>query len=266
MRNLFILLTATFITFTTCSPTEDPVHKGEGKVIVLLYHRIIEGEPDNLYERNVEDFESDLKYLSDNKVNTIDFNDLETIKETGKMPEGNSVIITFDDGDNSWFNLVKPLLLKYKKKATFFLWTDMIGHDSFLTWQEVEDMSFYTLSGGERPFVFGSHSFSHPYLQQRKKTFNTSEEYNSFLDYELGVSKSLIQKHSPGEVTIFALPYGDGAGDQDIISAAKRNGYKFIRTSVWGTIDNPEIDLFVIPCLPMLENTSPELIGDYLGF
>jgi hypothetical protein len=40
-------------------------------------------------------------------------------------------IITFDDGDHSWFTLVKPLLLKYSGN-NIFLWTYMIGHDSFI--------------------------------------------------------------------------------------------------------------------------------------
>jgi peptidoglycan/xylan/chitin deacetylase (PgdA/CDA1 family) len=231
-----------------------------------MYHRIVQGEPGNLYERNVVDFEADLNYLVDNQINVISFSNLENCLSSGKMPFGNSAVITFDDGDHSWYTLVKPLLLQYKMKATFFLWTDMIGHDSFLSWNEIEDMSYYTLPGGEeRPFVFGSHSFSHQYLLQRKNEFATAEEYNSFLDYELGVSKEKIGEHTPGEVSILSLPYGDGAGDQEIISAAKRNGYKFIRTSIWGAIENTETSLFIIPSLPILDKTNADLIGNYLG-
>lgn len=265
MKSSIIFLIIISLSGTACSPPNDREPSREGKIIVLMYHRIVKGEPGNLYERNVEDLEADLIYLSDNKINIINFNELGNIVSAGKMPIGNSAIITFDDGDHSWYTLVRPLLLQYRMEATFFLWTEMIGHDSFLSWDEIENMSYYTLSGGEKPFVFGSHSMSHQYLQQRKNDFPTSDEYNSFLDYELGISKAKIEEHTPGNVTVFSLPYGDGAGDHEIISAAKRNGYEFIRTSIWGTIESPESSLFMIPSLPMLDTTESELIGTYLG-
>jgi len=248
-----------------CSPEDDPEPAEKGKIIVLMYHRIVKGAATNLYERSIEDLESDLKYLKNNNIKVISFNDLESISTTGEMPDGHSAIITFDDGDHSWYTLVRPLLLQYHMKATFFLWTYMMGHDSFLTWDEVEDMSGYTLNGGERPFIFGSHTYSHQYLFRNKDEFATPAEYNAYLDYELGKSKEIIETHSPGPVTTLSLPYGDGAGDSEIIAAAQRNGYKFIRTSNWAAIDNSDFNLFVIPSLPMLDSTEPEMIGEYLG-
>ena len=250
---------------TGCSPENDPEPGAPGKVIVLMYHRIVKGEATNLYERSIDNLEADLKYLKKNRIKVLNFSDLEAIKAAGSMPEGNSAIITFDDGDSSWYTLVRPLLLRYQLKATFFLWTYMMGHDSFVTWEEVEDMSHYTLRNGVRPFTFGSHTYSHQYLLRNKDGFSSSAEYNSFLDYELGKSKEIIEKHTPGSVKILSLPYGDGAGDTGIIGAAQRNGYNFIRTSVWRAIENSSLNLFIIPSLPMLDSTESELIGTYLG-
>jgi peptidoglycan/xylan/chitin deacetylase (PgdA/CDA1 family) len=262
---LFIFITI-FLTFAQgCSDQDDPVPQDKGRVIVLMYHRIVNGEATNLYERSLKDLEADLKYLQDHNIKVLSFNDLELIVTNGEMPEGNSAIITFDDGDDSWYTLVRPLLLKYKMQATFFLWTYMIGHDSFLSWEEVADMSNYSMKNGERPFIFGSHTYSHTYLSSNKNDFSNEAEYNSFLDYELGKSKEIIEQYSPDIVEILSLPYGDGAGDPDIIAAAQRNGYKYIRTSIWGAIETPDFDLFKIPSLPMLDSTEPELIGEYLG-
>lgn len=267
MNRLFLVLSAVlfFGIIAGCSGEKNPDPEEEGKVLVLMYHRIVDGTAANLYQRSLSDLEADLEYLKSNNVKILSFNDLESIQVSGKMPAGNSAILTFDDGDNSSYSLARPLLMKYNAGATFFLWTYMIGHDSFLTWDEVADMSNYTTSGGEHPFIFGSHSFSHPYLADMKSSFSTLTEYNAFLDYELGVSKEMIENHTPVPVTAFALPYGDGAGDQDIISAAVRNGYKFIRTSVRGRIDTPMQDFYNIPSLPMLNDTESELIGAYLG-
>ena len=91
-----------------------------------MYHRVVNGEATNLYERSIDKLEADLKYLNENKIKVLAFSDLETISASGSMPEGNSAIITFDDGDSSWYTLVRPLLLSYNMKATFFLWVYMM--------------------------------------------------------------------------------------------------------------------------------------------
>lgn len=264
MKNKITLLAIVIILFTACSKQKEPLLK-KGKILVLMYHRIVKENATNLYERSVKDFESDLKYLYANEINVISFNDLENIAASGKMPDGNSVILTFDDGDQSWYTLVKPLLLEYKMEATFFLWAHSIGQTSFISWNEVEVMSRYTLSTGEKPFTFGSHTYSHAHLLQSKGSFGTMNEYNSFLDYELRESKELIEDHIPVSVKILSLPFGDGAGDADIIAAAQRNSYKYIRTSKWEAISNPAVNLFAIPSLPILAETKPDLIGTYLN-
>ncbi len=248
-----------------CTKQDNPEPGDPGKVIVLMYHRIVKGEATNLYERSLENLEADLLYLDNNNIKVISFADLGEFSEQGSIPEGNYAIITFDDGDSSWYTLVRQLLIEYNMKAAFFLWTYKIGSDSFMTWEEVEDMSNYMVKGGERPFTFGSHSYSHTYLYDNRNRYATLAEYQSFLDYELGRSKEIIEQHAPGDVNVFSLPYGNGAGDSEIIAAAERNGYKFIRTSIWSAIDNTNLDLMVIPSLPMLDAAEPDLIGYYLG-
>jgi hypothetical protein len=259
-KSILYFVSVIIIVFAGCSRT-DYIPADKGKIIVLMYHRITNGEASNLYERSAADLESDIKYLINNNIKVICFNDLKTIKESGIMPAGHSAIICFDDGDCSCYNLVLPLLKKYRMKATFFLWAEMIGRDAFVNHYEIEYMGNYMLPGGTRPFTFGSHSFSHQYLLSRKSSFSNLDEYKLFLDYELGKSKNLIETYIPVDVTILALPFGDGAGDPDIIAAAQRNGYSFIRTSTYGVIDKPDIDLFNIPSLPMLDSTDPEEIG-----
>ncbi|MBN2665921.1 MAG: polysaccharide deacetylase family protein [Bacteroidales bacterium] len=248
-----------------CTKHDDPELEEPGKVIVLMYHRIVKGEATNLYERSLENLEADLMYLNSNNIKVISFADLGEFSEQGSIPEGNYAIITFDDGDSSWYTLVRQLLIDHNMKATFFLWTYMIGSDSFITWEEVENMSNYMVKGGERPFTFGSHSYSHSFLYDNRSRYATLAEYQSFLDYELGRSKEIIEQHTPGDVDVFSLPYGNGAGDEEIIAAAERNGYKFIRTSIWSAIDNTNLDLMIIPSLPMLDASEPDLIGYYLG-
>lgn len=262
MRPIYLLIAATILIMTGCR--KDPNLPEKGNIIVLMYHRITEGDPSNLYERSVADFEADLKYLINNNIKVISFDDLSGIKESVTMPYGHSAIITFDDGDRSGYDLVLPLLKKYRMKATFFLWVEKLDQNTYFASPEVENMSNYMLPGGTRPFTFGSHSYTHQYLMARKSTFPTDNEYNSFLDYELGESKRVIELLTPYEVKCLSLPFGDGAGDSEIISAAQRNGYSFIRTSIHEAIKSPAIDLFSIPSVPILDNTQSDEIGYYL--
>ena len=265
MKGFYLTLIISILLFSGCYRYDEPEPADEGKIIVLMYHRITSGEATNLYERSIENLKKDFEYFKKHNINVISFNDLAEIKVSGKMPAGNSAILTFDDGDNSWFSLVQPLLKEYRYKATFFLWVYMIGRNSFIGWDDVEQMSYYTLEGGVHPFIFGSHSFSHAYLNADRSKFQDLNEYNRFLDYEFGESKRIIEEHIPGKVEVFALPFGDGAGDENIISAAERNGYKFIRTSSQSAIDIPDQDFFQIPAIPVLDNTQSDAIGNYLG-
>jgi poly-beta-1,6-N-acetyl-D-glucosamine N-deacetylase len=264
MKRIFLHILIVIIVLAGCTRSEILPRK-EGRIIILMYHRIVEGSTDNLYERNSSDFENDIKYLNDNNIKVISFHDLEGIKETGVMPSGNCAILTFDDGDVSWYSIVRPILLKHGLEATFFLWTLNIGTKTYVDWSQVEYMSRYMYSDGRRPFAFESHSYSHPYLAGSKANYANTNDYNRFLDFELGESKRIIESHTLLPVTILALPFGDGQGDQDVLAASERLGYKMIRTSARGTIDYSSVDLFNLPSLPVLNNTVTDQIGMLLN-
>jgi peptidoglycan/xylan/chitin deacetylase (PgdA/CDA1 family) len=262
MKRLLPFLLILLLALSACNREPEPE---TGEVIILMYHRITEGEPGNLYERSVADFEEDLVWLNENNVTVIDFGELEKIVTGEKKLTSDAAIITFDDGDHSWYTLALPLLKQYRMKATFFLWTSKIGMNSFLTWDEVELISRYMDSNGENPFSFGSHSTSHQYLLARKEALGPGAAYDAYLDEELGGSKRMIDAHIPGSVSAFALPFGNGEGDPDIIAGAQRNGYRYIRTSERKVTGSPATDLFRLPSLPILNDTPSDLIGQYLG-
>lgn len=263
MRKAVIYLLFIFIIISGCSHEPDPVENP--KVLILMYHRITDGPATNLYERSAADLERDLKYIHDKKIRVIDFSELEKIAAGEQKLTTHAVVITFDDGDHSWYTYAMPLLKKHGMKATFFLWCSKIGMDSFLSWDEVELMSSYVNDDGERPFVFGSHTMSHQYLLQMKTSLGGGEAFSAYLDEELGGSKRLIDAHAYGNTFVLSLPFGDGAGDADIITAAQRNGYRCIRTSEYSATGLADLNLLRLPGLPVLDNDEPDLIGVYLG-
>jgi peptidoglycan/xylan/chitin deacetylase (PgdA/CDA1 family) len=262
MKRALPYLLLLLLAFTGCGHEPEPADPGN--VIILMYHRISAGEAESIYERSAADLEGDLKWLNDNNVIVIGFTELAKIVSGEKKLASDAAIITFDDGDHSGYTLALPLLKQYGMKATFFLWTSKIGMNSFLTWDEVELMSHYMDNRGEHPFAFGSHTASHQYLLAMKSALGAGVAYDAYLDEELGGSKRLIDAHIPGSVSALALPYGEGAGDADIISGAQRNGYLYIRTSERNVTGSSATDLYRLPSLPILDNTDPEQIGDYL--
>ncbi len=248
-----------------CERNPGPETVDDPRVIILMYHRISAGDASNLYERSEADFEKDLKYLKDNNIKVIDFGELGEIVSGKTALLTHAAVITFDDGDHSWYTLVAPLLKEYRMKGTFFLWASQIGMDSFLSWEEVTIMSNHAYEGGVKPFKFGSHTLYHRSLMTMKTALGGGEAFAEYLDEELGGSKILIDSHINGSVEALALPFGDGAGDPDIIAAAQRHGYSFIRTSERSATGTSATDLFRLPSLPMLDDTTQETIGVYLG-
>ena len=265
MHKPTILLLLGIALLTGCSKDTGPDPVDNPGVIILMYHRITTGEATNLYERSLADFRGDLNYLRSHNIRVIDLDELADIVNGDTKLKTHAAVITFDDGDHSWYTHALPSLVEHRMKATVFLWASQMGRDSFLTWEEVERMSHYTYEGGVRPFSFGSHTLYHRFLMTMKDALGGGEAFAAYLDEELGGSKRLIEEHISGSVNALALPYGDGAGDEDIIAAAQRHGYRYIRTSERNITGSASSSLFRLPSLPLLDDTDAELIGTYLG-
>jgi len=66
MKTNHILLIFCILIVTGCSHDDEPFVEKEGRIIILMYHRIVKGEASFLYERSLADFEDDLQYLQKN--------------------------------------------------------------------------------------------------------------------------------------------------------------------------------------------------------
>lgn len=119
---------------------------------ILMYHNL--SKKAGLLGRyvvSVEQFEKDLKYIQENKFTPITMTELiEYVYEGEPLPE-KPIMITFDDGYESFYAYAYPLLQKYNMKAVMSIvgaYTDLFtktpDHNldySHLTWDEVNEMS-----------------------------------------------------------------------------------------------------------------------------
>ncbi|MDC0446734.1 polysaccharide deacetylase family protein [Gammaproteobacteria bacterium] len=123
------------------------------------------------------------------------------------------VALSFDDGHVSDYDIVLPLLQAHDATATFFITSNFVGREGYLSWTQVKRLH-------EAGMEIGSHSLSHPY-----STTISQEE----LMIEMQQSKFQIEQKIGAEVRSFAYPYGDYS--QRTHQTAIAAGYKYICTS-----------------------------------
>lgn len=192
--------------------------RSDPKLLVFLYHNVVFGRTGNVYNRDLYNFENDLSFVKRNFMIT-NFKQLLTSSDDSRTDQA---IITFDDGDLSLYAIVFPLFKAYELEATIFLVPSFIGKVGYMIWDQVSEMSDYRTADGKKLFYFESHSQTH------RRMGDLSEEE---IIWELQQSKQTIEEKVGEPVTILALPFGSGAGDERIISVAYDLGYQAIRTS-----------------------------------
>ncbi len=94
---------------------------------ILGYHNVVSDEDKekyhkwDIYTMGVSDFEEQMKYLADNEFKTMTLSEVTDWYE-GRMEKPlKSVVLTFDDGFETFNSIVKPILEKYNLQATCFV-------------------------------------------------------------------------------------------------------------------------------------------------
>ena len=110
---------------------------------VLMYHFFYDNEKYFKQDNNwlkVSEFEEQLKYMTENNFYFPTWEEVnDYIDGKIKLPS-KSVVLTVDDGDDSFFDLAVPLMQKYKVPATIFVITEWYGHKynselEYVSWQ-----------------------------------------------------------------------------------------------------------------------------------
>ncbi len=132
----------------------------ELRLPVLMYHHVIPGWQEcNEMTVTVERLEQDLQWLAENGYRTVLPRELAAGQPLPEKP----VLLTFDDGYRSNYDLAYPLLQKYQAKAAIAVMAYMQDNPggNFLTWDMCREM---TASG---LVEIGSHGRSDGELRSR---------------------------------------------------------------------------------------------------
>jgi peptidoglycan/xylan/chitin deacetylase (PgdA/CDA1 family) len=186
-------------------------------VPILLYHRFGPSASDSM-TTPTSFFESHLKYFSDNGYTVIPLRTLVDYHLGRRTPPPQrSLVITVDDGHQSVYTDMLPLLKKYHSQATLFLYPSAISNASYaLTWNQLREMKETGV------FDFQSHTYWHPNFKQEKKRL-TPDQYEASVKMQFVKSKEKLEKEFDTRVDMLAWPFG--IYDEPLMRKAAEAGY-----------------------------------------
>ncbi|MBR8833278.1 MAG: polysaccharide deacetylase family protein [Stigonema ocellatum SAG 48.90 = DSM 106950] len=128
------------------------------RVPVIMYHDIVP-KKQVFFDVTQEEFEQHLQRLQSSGVTPISVDQLVTHLRTGLPLPKKPVLLTFDDGYESAYQYVFPLLTKYNYPCAFAIYTSNVGKNTgrdHVTWDQLREM-------GANPLVtIMAHSVTHP--------------------------------------------------------------------------------------------------------
>jgi len=234
------------------------------KILILNYHAIRNTETvTHPLHRHVNDLEQDILFFKNNNFQFFSIYDISLVQTGIIQMTSHAVVFTFDDGYLSNYTLAYPLLKQYNVPATFFIVTDWVGKSGKMNWSQILTMISYINDEGKSLFTVGSHTHTHPNLEQAASNYSNVNDYISFLHFELSNSKNIILSHTDQSEIILALPYGAGANNQYIIETLQNLGYIGMRRSLGKSFTKEEINMFKLPGFSITSDFQVEMLWQF---
>lgn len=112
------------------------------------------------------------------------------------------VVITADDGWESVYTYMYPIVKKLNIPVTLFIYPESISSGkNFLSWNQLTELKNSGL------FDIQSHTYSHPNFKIAKRTLSAAA-YERFVQKELSSSKKILEEKLGIKVTLLAWPFG----------------------------------------------------------
>jgi peptidoglycan/xylan/chitin deacetylase (PgdA/CDA1 family) len=184
---------------------------------ILLYHKVSATESDAL-TISLEGLDRQLACIVPSGYTAISFAELKESLDGRRELPAKPIIVTFDDGYLSTYELAYPILAKHNIKATVFLPTAFIGGVAHWAGASEPLMSYEIIRQLAEPRLieFGLHSHRHE-----------NYEHYSAAQVEDDLSECLraLEESSSRFTRVFAYPYGRMPKD----AAANRAMREFFR-------------------------------------
>lgn len=215
-----------------------PAAAAQRGVPILLYHRFGPVATDSMVV-TVDVFEEQLSWLRTHHYRIIPLRNLvDSLRDPAKVVPAHAVAIVADDGRESIYSVVLPLIRRYRFPVTLFIYPSAISNASYaLTWDQLTEMQRTGLVDVQ------SHTWWHPnFLQERARL--RPEAYRAFAMTQFLRSKELIRQHLGGNVDMLAWPFG--IHDPELQRWAADAGYIAAFTLVRAPVTRTD-DLMALP-------------------
>lgn len=231
-RILHLLLLALCIALAGPAEAADPP-----RVAVLCYHRFHPTRP-GATTITTPVFAAQLASLADRRIPVLPLRQVVEGLASGNLPRGPAVAITVDDGHESVYTEMFPLIRRYRVPVTLFIYPAVISYaPAALTWDQLAEMEASGLVDVE------SHTFRHPDFR-RERARRGAADYAGFVARELTLSRGVLEHYLGHPVDILAWPYG--IVDAGLERAAALAGYK-AAFALNGLLARPGDDMEALP-------------------
>ena len=219
------------------------------EIRILMYHHF-EDSPKKTNDVTIltEEFEKQMKYLSENGYTSITSQDLLDYKNGKKEIPKKAIFITSDDGYLSNYEKMYPILKKYNMKATIFLIGERIDNADKpsealpkLSWKNVKEMYESGLVD------FQCHTYnSHQKIETKnglKGNFSTNligeseEEFKKRIDKDIKMNIDGIKQNLGYTPIAFSYPFGDIS--DTAVKILEENNIKLTFRAEGGIEENP---------------------------
>ena len=184
----------------------------ENEVLILLYHNVTDkrsiSSKDDLYV-HIDDFRQQLDYIVENGYRVVTIEELYHMRQTGQEIKPKTLVLTFDDGNKSSYEIVFPELQKRGLKASFFVTTRQLNDKGFVTRENLIEM----------------HNAGHDIQSQGHNNEDFLESTVAEVHKSLYLSKKILEETLNKKVLF--LVYPNSSFNSLIIKLAQDVGYEW---------------------------------------
>ena len=191
--------------------TDDP------DLSILVYHRFGSVAKDAMTVR-MATFRWQLDYLRQHQHPIIPLRALISyLLGHAPAPPPRSVVITADDGHESVFTDMLPVVREYHVPVTLFIYPSAISNASYaMTWEQLDALHRTGL------FDIQSHTYWHPNFKTEKRRLSPAA-YRTFATTQLVKARTELKDKLGVEADLIAWPFG--VYDDELIGMAQEAGY-----------------------------------------
>tara|TARA_A100001011_G_scaffold152437_1_gene160907 strand:+ start:227 stop:1270 length:1044 start_codon:yes stop_codon:yes gene_type:complete len=201
-------------------------------IIAIMYHRFEENKYPSTNIK-VEDFKKHIEMMRGSDIKFVNPSNFK--EELVNNKKERKVLLTIDDGYQSFYENAWPILKKSKIPFILFVSTREVGKNGYMSWDDIREIEKYD-------FVeIGNHSHSHDYLIDF-----VDQEIENDLKKSIDIFKKELGKNS----IFFSYPFGEYSSNLKNIVIDL--GFKYAFGQHSGVTDLTK-NLFEMPRFPINE-------------